>query len=148
MGQKDGCRRPSMSLWNGLKPPIALSMPEVGKAFGAYNGKTGDAVWLNKGWPQGEATTSTPLLANGVVISGANWRGFYGNDAQTGELLWKLDKDGITDRGAHRHMTVICFMLLRANLYLSSTAIRGKSLSVKSYHSMSKSIRPRWSRIN
>ncbi|MCG4869660.1 hypothetical protein, partial [Enterococcus avium] len=71
-----------------------------GKAFGAYNGKTGDAVWLNKGWPQGEATTSTPLLANGVVISGANWRGFYGNDAQTGELLWKLDKDGITDRGA------------------------------------------------
>ena len=90
MGQKDGCRRPS----------CPCGRADSGKAFGAYNGKTGDAVWLNKGWPQGEATTSTPLLANGVVISGANWRGFYGNDAQTGELLWKLDKDGITDRGA------------------------------------------------
>lgn len=87
-------------LVDGLTAANGIVYAGSGKAFGAYNGKTGDAVWLNKGWPQGEATTSTPLLANGVVISGANWRGFYGNDAQTGELLWKLDKDGITDRGA------------------------------------------------
>ena len=87
-------------LVDGLTAANGIVYAGSGKAFGAYNGKTGDAVWLNKGWPQGEATTSTPLLANGVVISGANWRGFYGNDAQTGELLWKLDKDGITERGA------------------------------------------------
>ena len=87
-------------LVDGLTAANGIVYAGSGKAFGAYNGKTGEAVWLNKGWPQGEATTSTPLLINGVVVSGANWRGFYGNDAQTGELLWKLDKDGITDRGA------------------------------------------------
>ena len=70
-------------LVDGLTAANGIVYAGSGKAFGAYNGKTGDAVWLNKGWPQGEATTSTPLLANGVVISGANWRGFYGNDAQT-----------------------------------------------------------------
>ena len=133
-------------LVDGLTAANGIVYAGSGKAFGAYNGKTGDAVWLNKGWPQGEATTSTPLLANGVVISGANWRGFYGNDAQTG--FGNSIKTELRIEAQHRHMTVICFMLLRASLYLSSTAIRGKSLSVKSYHSMSKSIRPRWSRIN
>ncbi len=87
-------------LVDGLTAANGIVYAGSGKAFGAYNGKTGEAIWLNKGWPQGEATTSTPLLANDVIVSGANWRGFYGNDAKTGELLWKLDKDGITDRGA------------------------------------------------
>ena len=87
-------------LVDGLTAANGIVYAGSGKAFGAYNGKTGEAIWLNKGWPQGEATTSTPLLANYVIVSGANWRGFYGNDAKTGELLWKLDKDGITDRGA------------------------------------------------
>lgn len=106
-------------LVDGLSATNGIVYAGSGKAFGAYNGKTGEPIWLNKGWSQGEGTTSTPLLANGVVISGANWQGFYGNDAQTGELLWKLNKDGLSDRGA----TPVCvdnllYVISRQSLFI------------------------------
>ena len=40
-----------------------------------------------EGWGQGEGTTSTLTLGNGLLIGSAQWNALYGNDAQTGEKL-------------------------------------------------------------
>ena len=53
-----------MTVVDGLTAANGIVYAGSGKAFGAYNGKTGDAVWLNKGWPPGEATTTTQKQAN------------------------------------------------------------------------------------
>lgn len=87
-------------LSDGVAAAAGVVYAGSGKAFGAYDGKTGEPHWLNSGWAQGESTISTPLVTDEVVVSGANWRGFYGNDRKSGALRWSLDKEGISDRGA------------------------------------------------
>ena len=50
--------------------------------------KTGEKLWKNEGWGQGEGTTSTLTLGNNLLVAGAQWNALYGNDAKTGEKLW------------------------------------------------------------
>lgn len=88
----------------GLIEGLAIADGKVfagsGKGFGAYHTSTGEPVWLNKEWNQNQAATSFPLVTENAVIFGTQWGALYGNDIQTGKLLWSLSQKGISDRGA------------------------------------------------
>ena len=72
----------------------------TGKAFGAYDIQTGEAIWLNEGWGQNQGATSCPVLAGDVAVTGTQWSGLYGNDRNTGKLLWRKEESDIRERGA------------------------------------------------
>lgn len=72
----------------------------TGKGLCALDARTGNILWQNKEWGQGEGTTSTLSLGAGMLIGSAQWHALYGNDAATGKLCWQLSKDGMSDRGA------------------------------------------------
>ena len=59
----------------------------------------GTVIWQNRDWRQGETCTVTPTLAGGILYASQNWGvGLFAHDAQTGELLWKVDQNGIRFR--------------------------------------------------
>lgn len=72
----------------------------TGKGLSAYDAASGRRIWLNTGWAQGEGTTSTLSVADGVVIGGVQWSALYGNSSATGAKLWAVGADGLSDRGA------------------------------------------------
>lgn len=72
----------------------------TGKGLAAYNVETGKLLWMNKGWGQGEATTTTLSVGDGVVVGSVQWTALYGNDAITGRKLWTVTSHGLRNRGA------------------------------------------------
>ncbi|MFT4223626.1 outer membrane protein assembly factor BamB family protein [Dysgonomonas sp.] len=89
----------------GLTVRNGIVYAGAGKGFAAYDARTGERKWINLDWGQGEGTTSTVSANDDVVISGAQWRGMYANDAKTGKLLWSQKKDGISNRGSSPVLT-------------------------------------------
>ncbi len=71
-----------------------------GKGFAAFDAVTGYVKWSNTGWRQGEGTTTTTTVADGVVINGTQWGGLHANDITDGKHLWSISKDGISNRGS------------------------------------------------
>lgn len=88
------------SLIEGLAVANGKVFAGSGKGFGAYNTSTGEPVWMNTEWNQNQGATSFPLLTEKAVIFGTQWGALYGNDIQTGKLLWTLSQKDIRDRGA------------------------------------------------
>lgn len=88
------------ALIEGLVVADGVVYAGTGKGLCALNAQTGDVLWQNSAWGQGEGTTSTLTLGEGMLIGSSQWRGLYGNDAKTGELKWHLTKNGLTNRGA------------------------------------------------
>lgn len=88
------------ALIEGLATSGGIVYAGSGKGLQARSTKDGKLLWTNSGWEQREGTTTTISLGNGVLISGSQWQGLFGNDAATGKLLWKTDKDGLRNRGA------------------------------------------------
>lgn len=90
----------------------------TGKGLCAFEARTGKQLWRNEGWGQGEGTTSTLTLGNGLLIGSAQWNALYGNDAQTGEKLWAASDNGLRNRGHLLPCMVLCCILFRINLSL------------------------------
>lgn len=88
------------ALIEGLVVDEGIVYAGTGKGLCAVEAKTGKEVWRNESWKQGEGTTSTWTVENGLLVSGAQWRALYGNDARTGKLLWSAAKNGLSNRGA------------------------------------------------
>lgn len=88
------------SLIEGLVATDGVVYAGTGKGLCASNGATGETLWTNTAWGQGEGTTSTYSLNNNILVTGVQWSGLYANDATTGKLLWKVNKDGLSNRGA------------------------------------------------
>ena len=88
------------ALVEGLVVSDGVLYAGTGAGLYAMEAKTGNKIWQNKGWQQGEGATSTLTLGQGMLIGSAQWKGLYGNDARTGELKWHLGKSGINNRGA------------------------------------------------
>lgn len=84
----------------GLVAADGVVYAGTGKGLCASNGATGESLWTNTGWRQGEGTTSTWSLNNQILVSGAQWRALYANDAITGKLLWQVSENGLRNRGA------------------------------------------------
>lgn len=88
------------ALIEGLVADNGIVYAGTGKGLCASNGATGETLWTNTGWGQGEGTTSTNSLNRNILVSGVQWSALYANDATTGKLLWKAAKDGLRNRGA------------------------------------------------
>lgn len=88
------------ALIEGLVATDGIVYAGTGKGLCASNGTTGETIWTNTEWGQGEGTTSTNSLNNNILVSGAQWNALYANDATTGKLLWSESKDGLRNRGA------------------------------------------------
>lgn len=88
------------ALIDGLVADKGIVYAGTGKGLCASNGVTGEALWTNTEWGQGEGTTSTGSLQNNILVNGAQWNALYANDATTGKLLWSESKDGLRNRGA------------------------------------------------
>lgn len=88
------------ALIEGLVADQGIVYAGTGKGLCASNGETGETLWTNTAWGQGEGTTSTNSLNRNILVSGVQWSALYANDATTGKLLWKATKDGLRNRGA------------------------------------------------
>ena len=85
---------PPIHPWKIVLTGLALdetgNMVFVGKGrkMAALDVRSGKAVWRDAGWDDREACADTPGVGDGIVVSSANWRGMFCNDAATGKLLW------------------------------------------------------------
>ncbi len=87
-------------LVDGLVADNGIVYAGSGTGLSAYEASTGKLLWRNKDWWQGEGTTSTLSVAEGVLIGSANWRALHGNDLMTGKKLWSCGDHGVSNRGA------------------------------------------------
>lgn len=88
------------ALIEGLVASDGVVYAGTGKGLCAIDIKDGREIWQNKGWGQGEGTTTTFSVAKNILIGSSQWNALYGNDLKTGELKWKADTNGLRNRGA------------------------------------------------
>lgn len=88
------------ALIDGLVAHEGVVYAGAGKGLCAFDVQTGKQLWKNEGWGQGEGTTSTLTVGNGLLIGSAQWSALYGNDAKTGQKLWAASDNGLRNRGA------------------------------------------------
>ncbi len=88
------------ALIDGLVTHEGVVYAGAGKGLCAFDAQTGKQLWKNEGWGQGEGTTSTLTVGNGVLIGSVQWSALYGNDAKTGQKLWAASDNGLRNRGA------------------------------------------------
>ena len=91
---------PLPALIEGIVATDTVVYAGTGKGLCAIDVRSGNIRWTNTEWGQHEGTTSTWTLGNGVLVAGTQWGSLYGNNAQTGKMLWAIGKDGLSDRGA------------------------------------------------
>ena len=88
------------ALIEGLVAADGVVYAGTGKGLCAIDTKDGREIWRNKGWGQGEGTTSTFSVANNILVGSSQWRALYGNDLKTGDLKWEANTNGLRNRGA------------------------------------------------
>lgn len=88
------------ALIDGLVAEKGVIYAGTGKGLCAFETQTGKQLWKNEGWGQGEGTTGTLTVGNGLLIGSAQWNALYGNDAETGKKLWAASENGLRNRGA------------------------------------------------
>ena len=114
------------ALIDGLVADEGMVYAGTGKGLCAFEARTGKQLWRNEGWGQGEGTTSTLTLGNGLLIGSAQWNALYGNDAQTGEKLWVASDNGLRNRGASPAMHGALLYLISDKSFFILEAATGK----------------------
>lgn len=114
------------ALIDGLVADEGMVYAGTGKGLCAFEARTGKQLWRNEGWGQGEGTTSTLTLGNGLLIGSAQWNALYGNDAQTGEKLWAASDNGLRNRGASPAMHGALLYLISDKSFFILEAATGK----------------------
>ncbi len=84
----------------GLIAENGIVYAGTGSGLTAFKVSDGSKIWQNAAWRAHEGATTTLTIGNGVLVAGSQWAGLYGNDLKTGTGLWKIDQDGLSDRGA------------------------------------------------
>jgi len=72
----------------------------TGLSLTAFDLNSGKSLWQNTGWKKNEAATTTLTIGGDVLINGSQWGALYANNKNTGEFLWKISEDGMSDRGS------------------------------------------------
>ncbi|MDH6312014.1 outer membrane protein assembly factor BamB [Parabacteroides sp. PFB2-10] len=90
----------STALVEGLVAANGIVYAGSGKGLCALDARSGDVIWENNAWEQGEGSYSTLTLGKGILVSSSQSQGLYGNDAETGELRWRIDRQEVADRGS------------------------------------------------
>ncbi|MFV0272171.1 MAG: PQQ-binding-like beta-propeller repeat protein [Macellibacteroides fermentans] len=89
-----------LPLIEGLVTKDGIVFAGTGKGFCAIRAENGTVLWTNNSWDNGYGATSTPSLSDNILVMGTQWGVLYGNDASTGQLLWKHTQNGLRNRGA------------------------------------------------
>ena len=88
------------SLVEGLVADNGVVYAGTGQGLCAIYVKDGQEVWRNEDWRQGQGTTTTFSLTTNRLIASSQWGALYGNDRQTGKLIWKASDNGLRNRGS------------------------------------------------
>ncbi len=120
-------------LEEGLIADNGVVYAGTGAGLGAYRSTDGQAIWVNSAWKKNEAATTTLTLGNNVLTAGAQWGALYGHNAQTGEMLWKLSKDGLSDRGASTTLHEGRFYVISRNSLFIIEPQSGEIVSQKQF---------------
>lgn len=102
-----------------------------GHKMAALEVGTGKVVWKDAGWDDREACADTPGVGDGVVVSSANWRGMFCNDAATGKLLWSVCDNTRKFPGARPLVRSGKIYALAASSFLEIDVKTGKTLREK-----------------
>lgn len=116
------------ALIDGLAAADGTLYAGTGKGLCALDGATGRVKWQNTGWNQGEGTTSTLSLGDGMLIGSAQWSGLYGNDAATGQWKWTADANGLRNRGASAAVEGHLLYLVSDRSFFILDAASGKTI--------------------
>ncbi|GHV21786.1 phosphoesterase [Bacteroidia bacterium] len=84
----------------GLTAENGIVYAGTGSGLTAFNVPDGSKIWQNTAWKANEGSTTTLTIGDGVLVAGAQWGALYGNDLKTGAGIWKLNQDGLSNRGA------------------------------------------------
>lgn len=114
------------SLIEGLVTNEGIVYAGTGKAMCAFEAKTGKQIWRNEGWGQGQGTTSTLTMGNGLLIGSVQWTSLYGNDAKTGKKLWAASDNGLRNRGSSPAMHGPLLYLISEKSFFIMEAATGK----------------------
>ena len=101
----------------------------------------GSTLWRNSAWDGGEGSTPTMTLGAGVLVASSHWRGLYGHDAATGELLWQHTEHGLRFRdGTVTYRDNLFFLAAQDSLFIldpRSGAIEQQRQADGSFHAAS-----------
>lgn len=114
------------ALIDGLVTDKDVVYAGTGKGLCAFDARTGKQLWKNEGWGQGEGTTSTLTVGNGLLIGSVQWSALYGNDARTGEKLWAASENGLRNRGASPALHGALLYLISDKSFFILEAATGK----------------------
>ncbi|WP_301915007.1 outer membrane protein assembly factor BamB family protein [Phocaeicola coprophilus] len=83
------------ALNDGLVAKDGIVYAGTGYQLTAFKGQTGEIIWQNKDWGRGEGCVATLTLSeDNVLIGSRHWGALFGNNAETGKMLWQdWDKD-------------------------------------------------------
>ena len=95
MWQKDLKIGVTPALNDGLVAKDGIVYAGTGYQLTAFKGQTGEIIWQNKDWGRGEGCVATLTLSeDNVLIGSRHWGALFGNNAETGKMLWQdWDKD-------------------------------------------------------
>ena len=90
-----------------------------GHSLQALSVADGSTRWRNSSWEGGEGSTPTMTLGAGVLVASSHWRGLYGHDATTGELLWQHSEHGLRFRdGTVTYRDELFFLAAQRSLFV------------------------------
>lgn len=114
------------ALIDGLVTSEGVAYAGSGKGLCAFECQTGKLLWKNEAWGQGEGTTSTLTVGNGLLIGSAQWNALYGHDAKTGKKLWTAADNGLRNRGSSPAMHGSLLYLISDKSFFILEAATGK----------------------
>lgn len=88
------------SLIEGLATKDGVLYAGTGKYLQAIDASTGQVIWQNKDWGQNQGSTATLSVSDEVVIGSTQWGALYGNDVNSGKMLWSKSQDGLRFRAS------------------------------------------------
>ncbi|GHV89133.1 hypothetical protein AGMMS50267_14930 [Spirochaetia bacterium] len=97
--EKNVADDPYSYLAEGLIAENGIVYAGTGQGLSAFKVQDGAQIWQNSAWRANEGASTTLTIGGGVLVAGAHWSALYGNDLKTGSGLWKLNQDGLSDRG-------------------------------------------------
>lgn len=121
------------ALIEGLVTCNGVVYAGAGHGLCAFKATNGEMLWQNKSWRQGEGTTSTLSAGSHVLVGGAQWKGLYGNNIQTGELLWEAGSNGLRNRGASAVLHGNLLYIISEKSFFIMDALKGTVIARREF---------------
>ena len=114
------------ALIEGLVVSDGIVYAGTGKGLCAVRVEDGTELWRNNEWSQGEGTTSTFSVSRNMLIASSQWNALFGNDLETGRLMWKADGNGLRFRASSVAVYGDLLYLISDNFFFILDATTGR----------------------